>query len=333
MTSRRIMRAALAAAALAMAVPAAAATYTVNVGNPLDLGTVIAAAAGDTVFKIDPATGSVTVLSGGGRRVSTDSVRALVTVTCKPARTPETTCKDTNLKIQLGTVGLVTGRARALTSFTVSMGTATLVGAPTGTNPVSFQLAPLGDNTPKTFYLGASFPVAGDDSGLPTGAGENSFYAQILDNLGVPYATDTDKGKLKALRALSLAKTSDLAFGQIKVPSSGTSTVTLNPSTGVRTVTGNGAGFPAPAPTRAAFTVTGEGGQQVSINIPSTINLTGPGTLPVAITSTAATAPSLPGPPGSAGTYGFNIGGSFTITPTTPTGAYAGILTVSVDYN
>jgi hypothetical protein len=36
---------------------------------------------------------------------------------------------------------------------------------------------------------------------------------------------------------------------------------------------------------------------------------------------------------GAAGTYSFALGGSFTISSTTPTGSYSGVLTVSLDYN
>jgi hypothetical protein len=49
--------------------------------------------------------------------------------------------------------------------------------------------------------------------------------------------------------------------------------------------------------------------------------------------ATAPAAPSLSGGLGAAGTYSFNLGGSFTVTSTTPTGAYSGVLTVSLDYN
>jgi hypothetical protein len=184
-----------------------------------------------------------------------------------------------------------------------------------------------------TFFVGADFPVAGDDSGLASGNGENSFYVYVVDANGLQTAGDTDKGKVKAFRALSIAKTADLNFGRIQIPPTGSSTITLNAGTGSRTVTGGGFAYPTPAPTTAAFTVSGEGGQQFSLSIPSTFNLTGPSTIPVSVTDTAPNSPSLSGGLGGAGTYSFTIGGSFTITNTTPTGAYSGTLTVSLDYN
>ncbi|WP_293898881.1 DUF4402 domain-containing protein [Phenylobacterium sp.] len=328
-----LFRAAGFACALLAAPAASAASYVVNIGGGLDLQSVATAAAGDTVFRINPSSGAVTVQSGAGRRLSTTSVRGQVTITCKPSRPTDTACTTANVPMRIGTIGPLIGRARALTNFTVAMGTASVVGPPTGTNPLGFQLAPPGDNTPKTFFVGADFPVAGDDAPLASGNGENSFYVYAVDPAGLEMAGDSDKGKVKALRALAVAKTADLSFGRIQIPPSGASTISLNASTGTRTVTGGAFAFPTPAPTRGAFTVTGEGGQQVSLTIPTTFNLTGPSTIPVTVTNTAPPSPSLSGGLGSGGTYSFTIGGSFAISNTTPTGAYSGVLTVSIDYN
>ena len=315
------------------ATPAAAATYTINVEGPMDLGSVAAGATGDTVFRISPSTGAVTVQSGSGRRISGASARAQVTVTCRPDRGGDTRCTTADLSIRIGTIGALIGRARALNSFTVAMGTATVVTPPTGTNPVALQLAPPGNNTPKTFFIGADFPVAGDDSGLPSGNGENGFYAYVVDQVGLNLASDTDKGRVRALRALAISKVSDLHFGRIQRPTSGLSTVTLDSAGGTRTVSGTGVGYATPAPTRAEFNIAGEGGQQVSLTIPETFNLTGPSTIAVTVNDTAPASPTLNGSLGAAGAYNFRIGGSFSLSPTTPTGAYSGVLTVSLDYN
>ena len=328
-----VLAATIAAGLVVAAGAARAASYTVNVTGPMDLQSVAAAASGDTVFRISPATGAVTVQSGGGSRLSNASARSQVTVTCRPARSNDTDCTAKNVPIRVGVIGPLIGRARALTNFAVAAGTATIAVAPTGINPLAFELAPLGNNSSKTFFIGADFPVAGDESNLPTGNGENSFYAYVVDANGLQLAGDSDKGKVRAFRALSITKTADLNFGRIQIPASGSSTVTLNANNGNRSVSGSGFAYPTPAPTRAAFTVSGEGGQQFSLSIPTTLALTGPGTLSVTITDTAPNNPSLNGGLGSAGTFSFSIGGSFTITNATPTGAYSGLLTVSLDYN
>lgn len=329
------LRASLALIAAALLAPslAAAATYTVNIQNPLDIGTVAAAPIGDTLFRIDAATGSVTVIGGSGRRITPGSVRASVTVTCRHTRAGETTCNTANVPIRVGIIGALTGRARAFQGFNVAMGTATLVGAPTGGQPLEFQIAPPGHNSPKTFFVGADFPVAGDDSGLPTGVGENAFFVYALDGAGLSMGGDADKGRVRTFRALSVAATSDLNFGRIQVPTTGSSEVSISANTGNRTVTGGAFAYPTPAPTRGSFTISGEGNQQVSVSIPTTITLTGPGSLTLNVTDTAPATPRLSGALGALGTYVFHVGGTFTISPTTPTGAYSGVLTVSVDYN
>ena len=310
-----------------------AASYTLNVTGPVDLGSVATAPNGDTVFRVDPATGSVSVLSGGGRRLSTASARVQVNVTCKPSRVGDTDCTTKNVSIQIGTIGALSGRTRAFSAFYAASGTASVVTPPAGTVPVSLQLAPLGDNTQKNFFLGADFPVAGDDSGLASGNGENAFFVYVVDANGVMVVGDTDRGKIKAFRSLAIAKTQDLSFGTLLRPMSGSSTVTLNAGTGSRTVSGGGFGFASPAPTRAAFTITGEGGQQLSLSVPTSLTLAGPANLPVTITKTGSNSPSLNAGLGNAGSYSFSVGGSFVLNPTTPTGPYSATLTVTVDYN
>jgi hypothetical protein len=317
-----------------LAAPAArAADYTIAISPGLDLLSVATAPSGDTVLRINPASGAVSVQTGSGRRVSTAAANAKVTVTCKPHGGGDTDCTTRTVPIRIGAIGAVSGRAKALSLFTIAMGTAGLATPPTGTNPVAFELAPLGDNSPKTFFVGADFPVAGDDSGLPSGAGQNSFYVYVLDQAGLQAAGETGSGAVNAFRPLSITKTGDLNFGRIQLPPSGTSKITLNPATGVRTVSGSGFGYPTPEPTRGAFTASGEGGQLFSLTIPIKVTLTGPGTLVVDLTAAGDTVPRLSGGLGAPGTYSFTLGGSFTINSTTPTGVYTGVVTVSIDYN
>lgn len=315
---------------LAAAAPSAAATYSITIANPLDIGSVVSASAGDSVFQINPSSGLVTLRSGFGRRLSNNSVRTTVSVSCKPVQSSQINCQTSNVQIQIGTIGALTGRARALNNFTVAMGTATLVTPPSGTNPITFQIGPIGANQSKTFFIGADFPVAGNDSSLPSGPGTNGYYVNIISPVVI---NATGKGRVNALRALAITKLSDVNFGTIQLPVSGTSTVTLNPANGRRTITGNAAGFPTPAPSIASFVVSGEGGQTFSLSIPATMNVVGPSTLSVALTNTAVASPTLSGSPGAGGTYPFAVGGSLPLTPTTPAGAYSGVFVISLDYN
>src|SRR6185436_2552689 len=81
---------------------ARAATYTLNIDTPMVLGLVATAPSGDTVFRINPASGGVTVQSGAGRRVSTSSARALVTVSCKPDNGGDNACANDNVRVRIG---------------------------------------------------------------------------------------------------------------------------------------------------------------------------------------------------------------------------------------
>lgn len=312
---------------------ASAATYLINVEGPMDLATVTAAQTGDTVFRISPSSGAVSVASGAGRRISSGNARSQVSITCRPSRGVDTTCQTDNIAIRVSAIGFVSGRARAPTNFTVSMGTATQVGPATGTNPLAFSIAPPGDNGTRTFFVGTDFGVAGDDSSLSSGAGENNFVVAIVNPGGISISSDTDKGLVTVLRALAITKTADLSFGRIQLPTSGVSTISLDAGTGIRTISGTAFGYPTPAPTRAAFNITGEGGQQVSLSVPASLTLSGPASLTVTLTSSASSAPTLAGTLGSGGAFAFTVGGRFDISNTTPTGAYSGMLTVSVDYN
>src|ERR1700710_461513 len=60
----------------------AAPVYTVQVTQNADLGTITSPASGDTVFRVDPSTGSVTTISGTATRSSNGTTRATVTISC-----------------------------------------------------------------------------------------------------------------------------------------------------------------------------------------------------------------------------------------------------------
>lgn len=313
---------------------AGAATWTLNVTGPIDVGSVVAAPNGNTTFRVDSSTGAVTVVSGAGRRLSPGPARVRVDISCRPGRGVDNSCTTTSIPIRIGVIGLTTGRARALAAFNVTMESAVLATPVTGSNPLTFTLAPLGANVVRTFYVGAELPVAGDESGLPTGLGENAFYVYALDGSGATSAGDTDKGKATVLRALSINSGMSLNFGRIQLPASGSSTISLDASSGSRAVTGTAVAYATPAPTRATFTVAGEGGQQISISVPSSVTLNGPaGSITVTLTSSTPPATTLPGALGTSGSLPISIGGSFTLTATTPPGAYSGTVTVSADYN
>ncbi|WP_411288631.1 DUF4402 domain-containing protein [Phenylobacterium sp.] len=135
-----------------------------------------------------------------------------------------------------------------------------------------------------------------------------------------------------------LSKTADLQFGTIVRPATGSGVVTVSQSDGTRSLAGDGAllvGGPHTAPTRAAFSVSGEGGQAISINVPANLNMTrSGGSELIAVTLTAsATSATLTGALGAPGSTTFGVGGSIPVAPTTASGAYSGSFQVTVSYN
>jgi hypothetical protein len=306
---------------------AQAQTYTVSITSTAALGNVVSGASGDTEFDINPSTGAVTKTSGNGARLATGTTRAAVSVSCGN----QNACNTTAVNIRVGTTGSPTNRARALNDLAIAMGTATLNSGPTGTNPISFQINAVGKSSNKTFYLGGDFPIAGDDSGLSTGAAASGFYVYVAGAPTTPTATisDTDTFTATAYKSLSLTKGSDLVFGRMVKPTSGSGTISVNQTTGARTV-GAGVAISTPTPTRATYTVTGETGKVVAFTIPTSMTMTGSpsGSLAVTLVDTAPATTTL-----TTGSYSFGVGGSFTLSSATPSGGYSGTFNITVNYN
>lgn len=320
-------------AAQAWSGPIAAQTYTVNSITTSNLGNVAAAASGQTIFRVDPATGAVTIVSGAGSRISAGSVRSLVTVRCGN----QAACNTANALLTVATTGMPTNRAAALQRFAVSVSgaSATLVTTPTPGAPITFTIGPVGRNATKTFWLGFDFPINGDNSGGSTGISQSQFAVTVSRIDGSRSNTRAGNAQATVFRRLSIAKSADLAFGRIVRPSTGTGTVSLSQSTGAVTVTGVGtAALASPTPVAAAFSIAGEGGQSISISVPSTFDMNGPsGVLTVTTAPNISGAQTLSGGLGSAGSLALRVGGSFNLLSGTPTGSYSGTFTVTVQYN
>lgn len=303
----------------------AASVYTVTV-SPADLGVVTSAASGDTDFRIDPTAGAVTIISGSATRSNNGSTRAMVTVACAPQVAGDCT---RNVNVRLTAAGSPLGRARALTRITFVMGTAQLAGGPGPPGQAVFTIAPVGPNSSVNFFVGADFAIAGDDSGLSTGAAESDFNVAVSE--GTPTSGGTGRFLATVIRSIAVTKTSDLSFGQVERPVSGSGSVTVDPATGARSFV-NTVGFGSPAATQATFNITGEGGQAVSVTVPATFTMTGPQTL-TATTASSPASPVLSGSLGSQGSLILGVGATVPLSSTTPGGAYTGSFTVTVAYN
>ena len=322
----------LAAALLFLAAAGAAhgaPSYSVQVTQMADLGIVTSAASGDTIFRVDPTAGSVTTISGSATRATGGSTRAMVTISC--AATVAGDCTKT-LNVRLGSAGSPTGRARALTRITFTLGTAQLAAGPGPPGSGTFTLAAIGPNSSKTFFVGADMGIGGDDSGLATGLAESDFFAWSAESPAAPATGAVGRFQATIIRSITLSKVSDLVFGRVAKPAIGNGTVTIDANSGARTLTG-AQGLNPPTPTQASFSVSGEGGQTFSVSVPATVQMTGPAPMTVTTTSSAGATAMLSSGLGAAGTFVFGVGGSVPINAATLNGDYSGSFIVTVTYN
>ena len=150
-------------------------------------------------------------------------------------------------------------------------------------------------------------------------------------------ASASASGAVTVVQPITLVKNTDLAFGALVAPTLGGNTVTIDPTSGLRTISGSGNAGLSTALTvsRATYSVGGEGGAAFSVTVPSGFTMTRSGgveTLPVVLSASALSG-ALSGSLGSTGAANFSIGGAFPLTSTTVPGDYTGTFNVTVGYN
>ncbi|MBU6394878.1 MAG: DUF4402 domain-containing protein [Sphingomonadales bacterium] len=134
------------------------------------------------------------------------------------------------------------------------------------------------------------------------------------------------------IQPVTVLKDSDLAFGRIVKPSTGTGTVAI--ANTADSVNASGAvALAGIATSRAKFTISGEGGQSVGITVPASVTMSnGTDTLDVTLNGDLGTSTTLSGALGDTGTAALNVGGSFNLASTAKTGTYVGTFKVDVAY-
>lgn len=327
---------ATAAFLLASAVAGAAnAACTITYGSLTstlpNLGNVVSATTNETVFRVAPKTGSISVASGNGARTSSGT--SIVSMSISTANHAH--CDNLVISGTVTATG-ATNRAKTLRNFDIDTGGSLSVSNESGTGGTRTFTLSMNKNQSGTLYIGADFPIKGDNEGGATGSSNlaASSYSVVLDATNGNDVTRTGTGRATVRRSLQVTKNSDLKFGRIVRPSTGSSTVTISPITGLRTVTGTGVGLSDPAPSWAHYTVSGEGGQTLSINVAGSVSMTGPGTpLSVTLTSFRPSPQQLSGSANSTGTYEFWVGGNFSLSSTAASGTYSGIFNVTIAYN
>jgi hypothetical protein len=162
-------------------------------------------------------------------------------------------------------------------------------------------------------------------------AGSTSAFAQATDS-------ESTTGSVRIIQPINLTKVNNLAFGTIVRPATGSSTITMSTSSDTPTVdSGTAVVLSGGTKTRASYTVTGEGGQAVSISVPANFNMTsGANSITVTLTP-EATSDTLSGTLGTTGNFSGDgtlyVGGSFAVTNSTASGDYTGSFSTTVAYN
>ena len=143
-------------------------------------------------------------------------------------------------------------------------------------------------------------------------------------------ASTSATASITIFQPITVSKVTDLAFGRVIRPSTGTTIYTIDKDTGATGVSGGDGIFTSGGgtPGRATFTVNGEGGQVFTIGGDTSVT-NGGVTINLVKSASAGT---LDGTLGSTGTATFGVGGNVTLTNASSTGTKSGSFNVTVTY-
>lgn len=332
-------------------------SYVFNyVSSPQPINVIAGAVgSGTTVFQTSPS-GSVSKVSGPGSLAASASSRQIqvqmAMSNCSNVNNAPNFngCSDTPT-VTVSAIG-TTGLNQPLTAFTVAYrGSSGSITSTSGSAPLTINLSPSGT----TYYAGWSFDVGynlpiSDAGGGSAGNGSSALTINIVPSTPgcsgnittaiVPTLVNTP------LRILAL---SSLSFGSIVRPSSGSATVAYTPTSsgsGTMAITGGAFAVSSPAPSPASFRIQGQQYRQVSVYLNPSVNLThGADTIvmtPRAVWGSDASNGSfnnngyngagqinLGNPNGAVTLY---VGGSFSLTSSTPSGVYSGQINLTASY-
>ena len=258
---------------MAAGAPLFAQTFSVNAITTLkpSFGIIAAAASGTTYFRITPS-GVVSVASGnGGNTPSGTKGAATITIRCSGA----TTCATGTALVKIWTSTTVSGRAQAVKNLTVASGTGTVGTVTTNVDgSIQFPLTGFSGTSNRTFTLGLDLPILGDTSSTSTTAAAR-WRVGVAKSPTVPTSSTQQTNAIATVRkALSITKTSDLAFGAIRAPDAGSSVVTINATTGARTLTsGTAVLLGGLTSGRAQYTIGGQASTAITVSVPSSLTL------------------------------------------------------------
>lgn len=314
---------------------ARAQTYVVESVTPWSIGTVAAATTGTTTFF--NSSGTVSVVSGNGQVVSGPATAQVVSVRCYDQLIFLQFCADSSNKarIRVGRTGTPTGRAQNLAEIGVYSGSGTIgsgTNETTGTVDVTLSGWTSGFQV-RTFLINCYFPISGDDSGGATGLATSYFYVYAAANPTVPTSGLVGSITATVKKSLSITKVSDLRFGSMFKPSSGSYVATISGVTGALSASPTSAvgNLLTSATGAATYTIAGEPNATFSLSYPSTMTMTAGGSSLTATLSSATTTGTKTMP--VTGTMPLVIGGSITVGSAQAYGSYSGSFSVTVAYN
>lgn len=323
--------------AIIAAIPTAglAQTYAVTNISPITaFGEVASAEIGDTIFFQNMS--SVTAVSGSGARIKGTVSRATVTIRCTASGTPNPCAQVANkARVKVGNLVNSGGRAKEFTEFIATGNTGVLAGTTTG-QTLDFTVSGFtGNNNTRTFYLDTKLRVEGDNLEGGTGALTSTYYVYADKDPTDPTTGRTAAATITVRRSLRTTIDSNLNFGTLVRRTSGASgTVIINNATGARTTGGTNPPIPVVGPPsgRTQVTINGEPSKTFNISYVPTGNLimsSGANTLSVTLSKTNSGNVTMP----ASGTLVLGIGGTITVSPSTPYGQYSGTLVINVTYN
>lgn len=133
--------------------------------------------------------------------------------------------------------------------------------------------------------------------------------------------------KVKILKPVTITEDEALSFGTVIV--GGVGSVSL-PATAAGVAVCTSVTCLAGTSSSGQFTVAGTKNEKFSVTMPTTISMTGPGTLVLTLTNNVPTAGAKLD---NTGQYKLAVGGSFAVTALQPEGTYTGTYSVAIDYN
>ena len=196
--------------------------------------------------------------------------------------------------------------------------------------------------------LGYNLPIS-DSGGGSAGSGASALSITIAPSTpGCAAYTTTVAVPTLVNTPLTITNLSSFSFGRIVRPASGSGTVTYTPNSsgsGTMAVTGGIFALASPAPGPASFRIQGQQYREVVVQVDSTVNLThGADSIvmtPAAVWGSDASNGSFNSGMNGAGQVNLGnadgavtiyVGGSFSLTPSTPSGVYSGRINVTASY-